>query len=323
MASHTFTIEGDVNVEITITELADGTLQFDLKVLNDTGSIGDLNALFFDINELVDPSSLYVDSGEDVTGTAFKEDGVTKVDNFTNMNGEVIKEYDKFDGGVQFGSQGIAEDDIRETSFILASSDGDLTLADFNMSDFGIRLTSVGEEDGSRDGSLKLGGTMPEPEQEPEPVNTANTDYLTVFEDNFLFDPFTGEGGPDILDSGAMSVLANDTTDDGPYTGVVTAVGGDELNVAQIVAGTDGGSLIIYEDGTVDFSAINIVGDPLTLGQNEFADLDDGQTRTTTFDYSIEGGSTAELVVTVNGISTGFPEGPEGPGEGGGPIGIG
>ena len=48
MASSTFIIAGDVNVSVTITEV-DGSLQFDVNVLDDTGMIGDLNALFFDL----------------------------------------------------------------------------------------------------------------------------------------------------------------------------------------------------------------------------------------------------------------------------------
>ncbi len=47
--SVTFVIEGEVNVQITITELGDGTLKFEAKVLDDTGAIGDLRGLFFDV----------------------------------------------------------------------------------------------------------------------------------------------------------------------------------------------------------------------------------------------------------------------------------
>ncbi|MDO7706673.1 MAG: hypothetical protein MUQ12_05945, partial [Loktanella sp.] len=166
MSSASFTILGDVNVEVTITEVIDPVtgltnLEFQVNVLDDTGSIGDLNALYFDLANDGVTDSLSVE-GDDVTGSAFKVDGVSKIDSYTNMNGEVIKDLGRFDGGVQFGTAGIGTDDIRSTTFTLSSDDTSLSLSDFSLQDFGVRLTSVGEEDGSRDGSLKLGDTAPD-----------------------------------------------------------------------------------------------------------------------------------------------------------------
>ena len=204
MASNTFTLTSDVNIEITITELIDGSLQFDLVVLNDTGSIGDLNAFYFDMlgDSIPDDLSAY---GDDVTGTAFKEEGVTKVDNFTNMNGEVVKDLGKFDGGVQFGSQGIGEDDIRETSFTLSSDSTVLTLEMFSLQDIGARLTSVGEEGGSRDGSLKIGGTSPELEvEEPEGPTEEVCETMSVLAIE-MYNSETSFGTPDFFDFLASS----------------------------------------------------------------------------------------------------------------------
>lgn len=166
MAQTTFTIEGDVNVQVVVTENGDGTLNFQVDVLDETGSIGDLNGLFFDISNdsLVDG---LVASGDDVTETAFNANKITKVDGYNNVNGEVAGDYGKFDGGVQFGTQGIGTDDIRSTSFTLSHADQGLTLDDILSQDFAIRLTSVGEEGGTRDDSLKLGGEAP-PEADPE-----------------------------------------------------------------------------------------------------------------------------------------------------------
>ena len=117
MSSASFTILGDVNVEIIVTEVIDPVtgltnLEFQVNVLDETGSIGDLNALYFDLADACLTNSLSVDGG-DVTGSVFKVDGVTKVDNYTNMNGEVIKDLGRFDGGVQFGTAGIGSDDNR------------------------------------------------------------------------------------------------------------------------------------------------------------------------------------------------------------------
>ena len=290
MNTLTFTLTGDVNVQFTITELDDGTLKFDLLVLDDTGSIGDLNAIFFDLADGIDPTGLSV-TGEDVTGTVFKEEGVTKVDNYTNINGEVVKDYGKFDSGVQFGTSGIAEDDIRETSFILSHSDMDLTIDALLGQDFAARLTSVGAEDGSREDSLKLGGEAPmdpdtDPDPDPDPVHVANNDVLTVTET----ETFSQTGVTDTLDSGALSVLDNDTTDGFDYTGVVEASNGVPADVGQIVTGSNGGLLIMYEDGTVDFSA-----------NGDFDELFDGELAQTEFTYEIEGGDTATLTVNVWG----------------------
>lgn len=309
MATETFILQSDVNVEITITELENGTLQFDITVLDDTGSIGDLNAIFFDLTNDALTSGLTV-IGDDVTGTAFKVDGVTKVDNYTNMNGEVIKDFGKFDGGVQFGTSGIGSDDIRQTSFTLSHDTESLTLQDFSLQDFGVRLTSVGPEGGSRDGSLKIGGTAPEFEVEP-PVstNTAIDDAMTVSELETFNPPFFPF---DYLADFAESVLANDQSDSMPYLGDVTEVNGNADDVGEIVLGSDGGAIRIYADGSVDFSAFSDAAGP-----SDFAYLEDGQSAQTTFSYSIDGGSMATLVVTVNGISDGG-----GGGGGGGDDGV-
>lgn len=290
----TFTIEGDVNVGITITEV-DGALQFEVIVLDDTGSIGDLNALFFDLKN-DDLTEGLIITGDDVTGTNLKVDGVTKVDSYTNMNGEVIKDLGKFDGGVQFGTSGMANDDIQSTSFTIAHPDADLSLADFALQDFGIRLTSVGEVDGDRSDSLKLGGTAPEA---PEGgTNTAVDDLMTVTEDAIF-----GRGDTfDFLDSGADSVLANDIACDGSgYAGTVSTVNETATDTMQFieVQGTNGGTLQITADGAINFSAVN------DQGINTFEGLNDGESESTFFDYTLESGETARLEVVVNGIGDG------------------
>jgi VCBS repeat-containing protein len=299
MNTLTFTIYGDVNIGITVTELENGDLKFDLMVLDDTGSIGDLNAVFFDITDDSIVSGLSV-SGDDVTGSAFKVDGVTKVDNFTNMNGEVVKDYGKFDTGVQFGTQGISSDDIRETSFTLSHDSLDLTIDAVLGQDFGARLTSVGEEGGSREDSLKLGTvapTDPDPVDEPEPVNTANDDFVTFTEN----ETFNEDGSGDVLPGFETTLLHNDKTDAFEYTGTVTSVNGTSDGIGTVVSGSNGGQLVISEDGTFDFSA-----------NGDFDDLNNGDALITTFTYGIEGGDTATLTVTVLGDDDVIidPEGP-------------
>lgn len=292
MASLTFTLTDVVGVVITVTEQSDGTLLFTADVDESTGAIGDLNALFFDMSDdsLVDGLSV---TGVDVTADKFVADKVTKIDSFTNMNGETVNEYGKFDGGVQFGTSGMATDDIQSTSFILGHDSVALTLDDILGQDFGVRLTSVGEINGAREDSLKIGGTAPDtPDTPPEPelVNTAVTDTLIVQED----EGFQTNGTTDVLSTGETSVLANDVSFDGTdsfvYTGAVTGVNSDANAVAQIVEGDNGGSLIIYADGTVDFSA-----------NGEFEYLNNEEEDVTSFTYTIEGGSTVALDVVVLG----------------------
>lgn len=282
MTTLTFTITGEVNVQVLVTELENGTLKFDMQVLDDTGSIGDLNAIYFDLLDDTLTDGLSV-SGDDVTGSVFKADGVTKVDNFTNINGEVVKEYDKFDSGVQFGTAGIGEDDIRETSFVLSHESEPLTIDMLLSQDFAVRLTSVGEEGGERDGSLKLGGEAPEEPDTPVSTQEAVDDTLIVFESE-EFNP----GLPDFMEGAQISVLQNDQLDQPFFETEITGVNGDAANIAQVVEGSDGGLLIMYADGTVDFSA-----------NDEFDFLEVGQSATTSFTYSIEGGSTATLNVIV------------------------
>ncbi len=293
MAELSYTITGDVNVRVTITDLMDGTLGFRIDVLDDTGSIGDLNGFFFDLADDSLTTSLIIE-GADVTGTALKVDGVTKVDNFTNVNGEVVKELGKFDGGVQFGTAGMAGDDIRSTSFTISSSLADLTLDDFAFQDIAVRLTSVGAEGGSREDSLKLGGTLPEapPEEPNDPVYAAEDDYITVL---------ASEGFGDV----DAFILANDSKDGGVYDEGVYDLAGTEVTAPTTLTDPLTGALLtIYPDGSVDFSA-----------NGQFDSVPEGEAGPpVVFSYALVDGTTANIYVTVLGEGGG-PEGPGGPGD--------
>ncbi len=313
MATDSFIIYGDVNVEVTITENADGTLTFTTSVItegeNATGLIGDINAIFFDVADNIDVSLLETSEGTDLDTSevvaledVFKEESVTKVDSYTNMNGEVVKESGKFDGGVQFGTQGIGEDDYQSVSFTLSTLDGSpLSLADFSLQDFGVRLTSVGVEGGSREGSLKLGGTSPEFPENPEPPVEPECDdiYVTTEADISApiipgAPPFPGDQIVDPATQEAFfSLLYNNDAG-----GTVTSVGGDAGNVGQVITGSNGGTIVIYADGTFDFSAVN------TNYENDFAHLLEGQMDTTSFVYEVDG-LEQTLCVEVYGIGDG------------------
>ena len=276
MSSLTFLIEGEVNTQVTVTERDDGSLQFDVQVLNDTGQIGDIRALFFDIADDSLTGGLSV-TGLDVTGSRTAEDGVYRVDSKdTTINGEVISEYGRFDVGIEFGTAGMSADDIQSTSFILSHDSQSLTLADIQLQEFGLRLTSVGEEGGAREDSLKLGGIA---EVGPDAVDD---DWLITAENLPLVGP---------------NVLMNDTPGD---ILAVSAVNGDggAVGTATAVTSEGGrtGSLTIYDDGSLVF-------DPL----DGFLDLEDGQTDIVTATYQVSNGNggydTASLTITVLGVT--------------------
>ena len=360
-----------VKVGVTVTETSTGALQFEVVVLEDTGIIGDLNGLFFDLADDSIAENLSL-SGEDMTGEKIDANSVTKIASFTNMNGEIIKEDGKYDVGIQFGTSGIANDDIQSTTFYLSTTDGTvLTIADIFGQDFGVRLTSVGEIDGAREDSVKISGSADpvdppvepeeppvepeeppvEPEEPPvdpeeppfepeepvidpeeppfepeepvidpeeppfepeEPVidqeeppfepeeppvtpeepstdptgpSIAENDRLVVFSS----EPFSDTDETDMLDNFQFTVLANDKTGEGDYTGQVVSVNGQDVGDGITVEGSHGGLLTINADGTVDFSA---------NGAFDFLSGDDFEI--TSFEYTIEGGDTATLDVFVN-----------------------
>ncbi|SMY07957.1 hypothetical protein [Flavimaricola marinus] len=284
MSTMTFTIEGDVNVEVTITEVDGGNLQFDVTVLDGTYT-GDLQGLFFDLadDSLADGLSVV---GTDATDSQFEANDVTNLGQGVNINGEVLNEYGEFDAGVQIGTQGISKDDIQTTTFVISHDTEALTLADVALQDFAVRLTSVGEVDGARNDSLKLGGTAPDVEEPPAPENVAVLDTLTVGNlDNF-------DDGGDLLDGGADTILFNDTTGTDPYLSDVAAVNGDAANIGAVVTGSNGGLMVIDADGTVNFSA-----------NGEFGYLGLRDSATTEFSYAIDGGAEALVIVTVTGYN--------------------
>ena len=317
MASMEFLIEGGVNVRVTVTEI-DGNLEFNVHVLQPgeegyTGQIGEINGLFFDLAADVSGHSAMTstDSEGDSLFTAVDEASVSNLGGGVNVNGEVLKDFGGFDVGVLLDPTGLGNGDLQDITFTLDADMG-LTLDDVALQDFAVRLTSVGDPDGSRSGSLKLGTTAPEaPEDDIEDPgdggegggeggsdgeepngNEAVDDFLIATPESI----FGVEDEYFVLDSGPMSLLDNDLTDSGGwYEGDVLAVNGqampqtddpEELDYV-IVTGSNGGLLKVFENGAVDFSANGQFGETETETE-------------TTFEYSIEGGDTATITVLVS-----------------------
>ena len=139
-------------VRITLTEVAGGDIQVTIDVITSGGLIGDIRALYFDVNEEL--IGTLAATGAYVTTVEQGDDSVTNVGN----TGEIKPNDGGFDFGVEIGTPGIGTDDLQSATFILSSSLRDLTLADVLISgqEYGVRLTSVGAIGGARSDSCKI-----------------------------------------------------------------------------------------------------------------------------------------------------------------------
>jgi hypothetical protein len=195
MRSIVFTIPGEPDVIVSAVEQANGSILFQIDVDVSGGIVADLRGLFFNINDPAVLETLQID-GADVTEQGFGD--VSNLGHGNNMKGSGREQYDV---GMSFGTSGIGNDDIQSTSFTLSSQDGvPLTLDLIANVEFGARLTSVGDEEGERDDSLKLTTIAP---AAPDAID-----------DNAI----ATEDTPLVID-----VLANDTDADGDTLTIVDA----------------------------------------------------------------------------------------------------
>lgn len=275
-----FSGAGGFDARATVTEV-NGSLQFDVEVLNDGGAIGDLRALFFHIADESLLPGLTI-SGADVTEVQTSANGVISLGNGANMNGG----FGAFDVGVEFGTPGASPDDIRQTSFTLSHASQALTLDLLAGKDFGLRVTSVGPEGGARCGSLKLGGSA-------TPVAGVLTDSATVtvtvlgesirvdaldnaysvgeaedIADNIIADDLLNglPAAPGALSVTALAVVGAD--------GQITAPVGESFTVTT--AGGRTGTVTVNADGSFTFD-----------GGDSFLDLEDGQTDSFRLAYTV------------------------------------
>lgn len=242
--SISFTIDGDVETLVKITESEDGTLRFDLSVLG-SGMIGDLRGLFFDMKDYIADDELSVSDApgyeDTITAQDFDEASVDRVDRDANVRGEVAKTAGRFDGGVGFGTSGMGKDDIQQTSFILSSDAGPLSLDTFDLTDIAARFTSVGVEGGVRDDSSKILDMT---------SGVARNDAFTVLENS----------------DGTEDLLANDTNGtqaDGNRKTVISVTDqngtltdtGDGFERVVVIGGLELGTLVVSYDGFASFEA--------------------------------------------------------------------
>lgn len=271
-----FTIAGPIETTVIITEVvgADGFIDLVISIEADEsgGANADLRGLFFNVSNKGLLPSLSAD-GTDVTDSQFMANKVDDLGNGANLKGALTAKGNRFDAGVEFGTQGIGKDDIDTTTFTLSADGADVTLDDLGGERIGVRYTSFGFG-GDREGSLKIAGLIP---HAPDAVD----DLLTTDEDT----------------ADTINLLGNDTDGDGD-TLFVTDIEGGAVGTAFMVTSDGGriGELTVLADGTATF-------DP----NGNFEDLSTGDTDTLVLDYTISdgnGGSDwAELSITVTGVN--------------------
>lgn len=150
--SEAFSDSFAIDVTITITPISNNE---GLKITvteSDPDSIGDLRGLFFDVSRSFSLGAASDITGAQVTDRQVARNGVIKLSNGANMQGNGNKMYDV---GVEIGTQGLGVDDIQST-VIFVKWPG-LTLAHLCGQAFGVRLTSTGPI-GKRSKSSKIFG---------------------------------------------------------------------------------------------------------------------------------------------------------------------
>jgi len=162
LSSTASSFTGDpLTVAIQIDDESDpGNLQITLSVEGE-GDLGDLRGFFAHVTDESLLPGLSV-SGDLVRGSFFDANGVINVGRGANLNGGGSP--CPCDLGIEIGNPGIGRgDDFQSVMLTLSHVSEDLTVALFRDQQFGIRVTSVGSIDGSRGGSSKLVGVVPEP----------------------------------------------------------------------------------------------------------------------------------------------------------------
>lgn len=180
-----FTVTDPSGLEVTLslTELETGEVQVDVT-MPDGGDavIGDIRGIFFNVADESKLDDMTV-AGADVTEEEFDANDVSNLGKGNNINGEIVNNYGKFDAGVGIGNPGAGKDDLQDTSFVLSHPEG-LSLEDFEGQEFALRLTSVGDADGDREGSLKLVGTC----EPAPPVEECESEYDVLYQSMMVAD---------------------------------------------------------------------------------------------------------------------------------------
>jgi hypothetical protein len=317
--------DGGTNLQYTLTWIPDGDGDGGTPDVN-----GDLRGFFFNL-DTTGPVQI---TGADVTEykVDFDDPGVWKVGNDVNMGGVENSEGNKmfWDIGVEFGTQGIAEDDIQTTSFIVDAGSTSLTLDDV-MTDSGVRVNSVSEVGGDREDSLKLFGGEPPVLDDGAVVHDETAGQDLDADDDAAVDTGLVNATESALDLGlnTLTVIGQATTalnviDEG--TGIDSFVFDLGSAVLNGNTTTDGTALVvIYEsdelivigtDATTPILSYHLVDIGIDGVADEFvvvqydsmahddspANYDEGLTSTMTVDVTasnLAGSSTATITVDI------------------------
>ncbi len=157
----------NAEVKIALDDTIDpGSVKFTVEVVD---PIADIRGVWFDISDDALLSGLSI-LGSDITKIEIDANNVNNLGGGNNLNGGGTLA--PFDIGLEIGTPGIGMDDFQMTMFTVSHDTEILTLDNFVNLDFGVRLTSVGE---NREGSSKLAAvtppkpTKPTPQSVPEP----------------------------------------------------------------------------------------------------------------------------------------------------------
>ncbi len=165
LRSISFVIEGMVTTQVRVTGNLDGTLSFEFTRLG-AGSVGDLGAVFFDLNRPLDGAGFKVFGDLGFSVGAYARRGVDMLGRAAKISHAVVDELGDFDIGIAFGALDPDRGAASRTGFTLAHDTAPLTLDMIDLADFGLRYAwpgvGYGELPGrqeSRRGGAERGGT--------------------------------------------------------------------------------------------------------------------------------------------------------------------
>ena len=141
-----FTIPGNPSVQVTATE-HDGTIVFQVDVLEPGGTVGDLRSLYFDLDEAKLPGLTITNDEGPLARSRIDPNNVDTLGGSTNVKG-VVKH--KFDVVLEWGRPGIGQDGGvgDPVTLTLRNAGGDLTLDDIAHQRFAARASSTGDRGG-------------------------------------------------------------------------------------------------------------------------------------------------------------------------------
>ena len=280
-----------LKVEVVYEGFDEGVI-ISLQIADDSPVTADLRGFFFDYNNVLEDVVGY-DVTKEYLGTSADGSDISGLTGkgYTDVN--MLGTGETYDAGIAFGTAGIGKDDIDYTTFTLKG----LSLDDLDTLSFGVRATSVGTEDGTRDGSVKLTGTfdVTEINTNSPPVAVADSNGSdAVIEAGVNPGNTSFPGDP----SATGNVLTNDTdVDAGDSKTVVgvqagTASGPISSGVGNTITGTYG-TLTLAADGSWTYALDNTDEDTNALAQ--------GQAASDVFAYTIidSQGATSTTTLTI------------------------